>query len=182
MEQVRRRCERWIDSLDIPEPFDVQALCAQVGNRLGRSIYLMTIAIPPGEACGLWLDMGSAYVLFVQERTSRLHQDAIALHELGHVLAANESDGSGASAGPPEGVNHQLLRRLVPDVDPTTIRRMLCRSVYTDPGEIEAEMFASWVMARASRRTWGPPRTWTPPTPEAHEIARRLTTTFEYHS
>jgi hypothetical protein len=79
---------------------------------------------------------------FYDPGTSPLHAEHIVLHEVAHILSGHD----GARDG---------FARLVPDLDPATVRRMLGRAGYPSAQEREAEMMASLIRARSAR----PPRT-----------------------
>jgi hypothetical protein len=90
--------------------------------------------------CGMWLSVGQTDYIFFEANTSRLHSEHIILHELGHILSDHALSTSVADS-----VFHQLM----PDLDPSTIRRVLGRVSYTNEQEQEAEMLASLVRAKA---------------------------------
>jgi len=93
----------------------------------------------------LWIATVDTDYLVVQEGASPAHQDLILLHELGHVLFDPED-------GLP--LDDDLLKVLVPQVDPATVTRMLGRSRYTLESEQTVEVFATLLFARTSR--WVP--------------------------
>ncbi|WP_019633423.1 hypothetical protein [Actinomadura atramentaria] len=124
--------------MDIPVPWDSTEFCARLSARRGREIRIMpalanTAALP----CGLCVSTTSTDYIFSVEGMTPLHRDHILLHEVGHLLAGHD--------GPP--VSDDTARRLLPDVDPALVRRVLGRTVYSTREEMDAEYFATLVLA-----------------------------------
>jgi hypothetical protein len=145
---LKRRCEARARDLDVPAPFDVRVFCDLLAKRRGRPIELRPIATGSGP-CGLWIASDSADYIFYELDTSPLHQEHIILHEVSHLICdhqaalANQSD---------------LLKALLPDISPETVRLMLSRNTYSREEEREAEMLASVLLERiSSRRPRGTP-------------------------
>lgn len=83
-------------------------------------------------------------VIYVEEKTSRLHRDHIVLHEIGHLLRDHPGPGG---AHP--------LARVLPDLSPELIERLLTRTAYTTDEEQEAELIASLIRTAArAQRSW----------------------------
>lgn len=80
------------------------------------------------------------YVLY-QSKTSRLHQDHIVLHEIGHMLCGHESGRTGEEA----------ISSALPHLDPKMVQQVLCRDHYTSSEEEEAEIIASIVLDQVAR-------------------------------
>src|SRR3954451_1373115 len=143
MEGLRRRCERRLRGIRIPEPFDLDAFCAEVAHRRNRPLHRTAVpGLRSGAPCGLWIGTATADHVFYDPGTSPLHAEHIVLHELAHILSGH----SGADGA---------LARLFPDLDPGTVHRVLGRVSYTTAQEREAEMMASLIRGRSAR----PPRT-----------------------
>lgn len=125
--------------LDLPQPFDVHALCERVGVDRGRPIVLTPLPMTSLGPCGLWLAGERADIVCYEQHTSALHQEHIILHELGHIL--HEHRGA------------ETMTELFPDLGGETLRIMLARQheTFGDRAEREAEDFAFAVLARASR-------------------------------
>src|SRR5881397_2672891 len=121
---VRRRCERLVDGLSIPTPFDMQEICDRTGASRGRPIHLASVAMPLGSPCGLWIATDREDIIVVERNISGLHRVHAALHELGHVLHADVPSHSRP------GLDAHAVHRLVPEVDPDTVRRAACRTTY----------------------------------------------------
>jgi hypothetical protein len=139
---LRRRCERLLKGIRIPHPFDLDAFCAEVAARRGRPLHRRPVhGLSAGAPCGLWVATGEADHVFYDPGTSPLHAEHIVLHELAHIL-------SGHSIGT---IGGDGLAVLFPDLDPSTVRRVLGRVSYTTAQEREAEMMASLIRARSER-------------------------------
>lgn len=141
MSRLRRRCERRLQNIAIPRPFDLDTFCAVVATHRGRPLTLQPMpGLSVGAPCGLWISVPTADYVFYDPDTSRLHAEHIVLHELGHMLSEHSTgiDGGGT------------LARLVPDLDPKTVETILGRVSYTTAQEQEAEMLASLIRARSA--------------------------------
>ena len=143
MEGLRRRSEKRLRGIRIPNPFDLDAFCAEVSARRGRPLIRESVPGLSAEApCGLWIGTDRADYVFYDPGTSPLHAEHIVLHELAHILCGH----SGGDAA---------MSRLFPDLDPAAVGRVLGRVSYTSEQEREAEMMASLIRGRSAR----PPRT-----------------------
>jgi hypothetical protein len=131
---VRRRCERIVAGLDLTPPFDVFRLCDRLAVRRGRRIHLTAMSLPPDSPCGLFASTSTLDAIFYQKDTSRLHQQHIIAHEIGHLLCDH--------ASAPE--------LLLPDLDPWLIRELLGRTAYGAIEEQEAETIASLISTAAN--------------------------------
>jgi hypothetical protein len=148
--RLRRRCERRIQNIPIPRPFDLSTFCAVVASHRGRPLSLQPMpGLTAGAPCGLWISVPTADYVFYDPGTSRLHAEHIVLHELGHMLSGHTT-GLDVSGG--------ALARLVPDLDPSTVTTILGRVSYTTAQEREAEMLASLIRARSGPETTGDDR------------------------
>ena len=139
MENLRRRCERRLRGVRIPQPFDLDAFCREVESRRGRPLLRRAVpGLSSHAPCGLWVGTPEADHVFYDPGTSPLHAEHIVLHELAHILSG-----------------HGIDAALFPDLDPATVTRMMARVAYTTVQEREAEMMASLIRGRSAR----PPRT-----------------------
>ncbi len=157
MSRLRRRCERRLENIAIPNPFDLDIFCAVMAAHRGRTLTLRPMpGLSAGAPCGLWISVQSADYVFYDPETSRLHAEHIVLHELSHMLSGHTSgvnagrDGKGGVGG--------SISRLVPDLDPRTIDTILGRASYTTAQEREAEMLASLIRARSTLGAAAGPR------------------------
>src|SRR5437764_2594450 len=90
--QLRRQCRRLLGKLDVRPPLDVAALCTRLGEVRGKPIRLVAHPIPVPGPFGAWISTAKADYILYQTETSKLHQDHIIVHELGHILAGHQSD------------------------------------------------------------------------------------------
>jgi hypothetical protein len=140
MESLRRRCERRLRGVRIPQPFDLDAFCREVEARRGRRLLRRAVpGLSSHAPCGIWIGTPEADHVFYDPGTSTLHAEHIVLHELAHILSGHSLDTDGS------------LTRLFPDLDPSTITRVLGRVGYTTVQEREAEMMASLIRGRSAR-------------------------------
>jgi IrrE N-terminal-like domain len=150
--EIRRRCQDLIADLDIPVPFDAHKLCARFAARRARPIRLRAVAMSVDSPCGIWLSTSGGDYIFYEEQTSRLHQEHIVAHEIGHILCNHHT----TAIFPLE-----ISRLLLPNLDPNLVNRVLSRTHYSAGEEQEAEMIASLILQRASR--WHPESEWAAP-------------------
>ncbi|GHJ26961.1 MULTISPECIES: hypothetical protein [Streptomyces] len=131
----RRRCEAAMAGLRLPRPFSVPELCRQVAERRGRPLHLhpLPAAAAAAGTCGLWLGTEAADHIFYEQRTGRLHQEHIVLHELAHILLDHHRIVPGGAGA----------ERLLPDLDRQLVRRLMPRADYSTPQEREAETLAT---------------------------------------
>lgn len=143
VDSVRRRCERLLADVPVPEPFDVQVFADIVASRRQRALHLVAKRTTSGP-CGVWLALPGADYVFYEPATSPLHRDHIILHELGHLLWDH---------GTTEPVADAVLAELMPNLDLAMVRRVLGRTTYSAVEEQEAEMVATLLLQRVSRST-----------------------------
>lgn len=136
-----RKCRELVENLPLPRPFSVPALVEMLAEHTNREIHIRTL--PPGltiNACGAWLQLADQDVIFVEDTTSRFHREHIVLHEIGHMICDHRSGTA------------DIVRdfgRLLPDLSPTLVRRLMTRTSYTTDEEQEAELVASLIRITA---------------------------------
>ncbi|MFD5697009.1 hypothetical protein [Streptomyces lasiicapitis] len=158
---LNRRCRALVRGLGITAPLTMQDLCDRVAHHTGRPIRLEPVSLPPQGPYGLWIEVGGTDYVFYEQETSRLHQEHIIAHELGHVLCDHRSG---------EVMGEEASGLLVPTLDPQMVRRVLQRSHCGSAEEQEAEVIASLILQEVHRRTLEP--TWTVPSGSADVIER----------
>lgn len=138
--ELRRRCEERLNSIELPEPFDVRVFCNQVAMKRGRPIVLCPLSTD-GAPYGAWLSTSSTDYIFYEEHTSGWHRDHIILHEVCHILCGHR----GILLSQPD-----ALGLLFPDLAPESVRSMLLRKAYREEEDQEAEVLASLILQRTS--------------------------------
>src|SRR6266542_1512104 len=130
LQAVLRRCRACLRTLDLPEPFSVDALCTTIEQKRGRPLKLLPLASNAGPFGLLVASPRADYIFFAQD-TTPVHQRHIVLHELCHVLFAHRS---------PVVADSELLQLLLPDLQPRLVDALLRRRSYTATEEQEAEL------------------------------------------
>lgn len=149
--RLRRRCRSIVNQIELPQPFSIDALCQNIADRRDRGLYLHPL-LPEASlvgVCGLWLATTSDDHIFYEQQTSRLHQEHIVLHELGHMLFNHYATSEEQA---------DAVGLLLPDLNPRVVRRFLHRTNYTTRQEQEAEMLASVMRTTADRPCQEQPR------------------------
>ena len=141
-DQARRECEMLVAALDLPEPFDLAEMCRRLGEQRGRAITLMSHDMVVGGLCGTWMGTATADYVFYEQDTSRLHQQHIVCHEIGHILRRHE---------PGKILSSDLARVIAPGIEQGDVRRVLGRDCYDDDEEFEAELIATLILRRIAR-------------------------------
>ncbi|MFE9681328.1 ParH-like protein [Streptomyces sp. NPDC006285] len=137
----RRRCRRIVDRLDLPSPFDAADFIGALARLRGRPIELIPVRSETDIPCGVLITTDRADYIVYAADTTPLHQQHILLHEAAHVICGHYETAPASSAA---------ARVLLPDLPPALVRRVLSRSVYTEPQEQEAELVASLILTRAA--------------------------------
>lgn len=133
--RLRRQCHQVLRELDLPRSFSIETLCTRFATYRGRPLYVQAL---PGVAsltgpCGVWLETETEDFIFYESNTSRLHQDHIVLHEIGHMIRQHTAV---------DPLPESLFEDLFPDLDRSMVTRLLARSSYSSWQEREAEIVA----------------------------------------
>lgn len=137
--RLRRRLRGELAALGIEGPTDMADVCARLGRRRGKPIRLVAYPLEVPGPFGLWLNTPSADYILYQAETTRVHQEHIIAHELGHLLAGHSSNEQ----------DDAVWRELMPDIPPDVIRRALRRTSYDTDDEREAETVATILLEAA---------------------------------
>ncbi len=142
---LRESCAKALREIKLPYPFSVEAFCSQLGQQRNRPLHLhpMPDRSALSGVCGVWVATEGDDHIFYESRTSRVHQEHIILHEIGHVILGHQMRGDGIGDGLSAGVDAFL-----PDLRTRSIRHFLGRTDYTTRQEREAEMLASLIGVR----------------------------------
>lgn len=158
---LHRFLRRELRDLGIHPPLDVEELCKALSRRRGRPLYLREAPLPKPGPTGMWVEYDDYDVILYQQETTRLHQDHIKLHEIGHILVAEAEDAEQAPAEAaeqppaldPEEESAVLVEgwaAMLPVFDPKTIKRVALRCSYDDGEECSVELAATIVLEWAS--------------------------------
>ncbi|HJP75494.1 MAG TPA: toxin [Pseudonocardiaceae bacterium] len=135
--ELRDRCQRRIDALDLTGPINVGILAGRLADRRGRPLHLLGISQRGPGPTGLWVATDQGDYVFYTDLATGLHRCHIILHEIGHIALAHRASAT---------LTADTARLLAPNLDPNVVRRSLSRTNYSAVEEQEAEMFASLVM------------------------------------
>ncbi len=135
--------------LPIPVPWDRDVFIQNLADMRERPIKLIPTdtAMLAGSPCGLWLKRDSDDLILHEQGTSDYHIDQIVCHEIGHMVLGH---GHTHAVGGTREHEMELCRRILPDIDPATVRAVLGRTNYESTQERDAEMFASILLIAAS--------------------------------
>ncbi|MFD0551554.1 hypothetical protein ACFQ0X_21985 [Streptomyces rectiviolaceus] len=119
--------------------------------------------LPKPGPSGMWVEYEDYDVILFQQETTRLHQDHIKLHEIGHILvaeneeaAARESAGETKAEAPavdPDEETAVLVEgwaTMLPVFQPETIKRVARRCSYEDGEECSVELVATIILEWSS--------------------------------
>lgn len=132
------RMRRELRDLGIHPPLNMPRLCQALGEKRGRPLELEPRPLKSPGPTGLWLESNQRDVIIYQANTTQLHQDHIILHELGHILIADDED---EEAGPEDAV--EMWAHLLPVFKGEMIRRVALRCAYVSEEECAVEAAAT---------------------------------------
>ncbi|AHH95660.1 hypothetical protein GCM10010174_77760 [Kutzneria viridogrisea] len=133
-----------IRELEIPDPFDVERLCAGIERRRGRTLRLHPVSglTSLGAPSGMWVATDSADHICFESDTSPIHRDHIILHEVGHILCEHNHSVL---------EDNRVLMRMIEDVGLEQVVGYLPRIRYSNVEEQQAEMIATLVLETIGR-------------------------------
>ncbi|MGI5213849.1 hypothetical protein [Plantactinospora sp. CA-290183] len=143
---LRRRCERMIERIPLPRPFNLEALRLALAEHRGRPLNLHALPQPtaPGLPSGMWLATNRDDHIFYDGQTSGLHRLAIILHEMSHILF-NHNDRLL--------LDNAVLHAPTSPLDSDIIKRFSSRTRYSTREEQEAEMTATLLLEEIGNRS-----------------------------
>lgn len=137
------RIGQLIATVRIPVPWDVEQLCENVAQVVGRPVHLHTRS--PKAADRIYatvLAFPHAYYLFVRDDLRGVHRDQAICHELGHLLAGHLNDVQDEAVP-------ASLTSMLPSLSPALIGRVLNRECcYDVEREQDAEMIGTGLLTR----------------------------------
>ncbi|WP_410658239.1 hypothetical protein [Amycolatopsis sp. lyj-112] len=125
--------------LGVDRPVGMVELCRVLGESRGRAIRLVPFPMEVPGPYGLWMSTASADYIVFQAETTKVHQEHIIAHELGHILAGHQGEED----------DEEIWARLMPDIAPGVLRRLLKRTHYDSAQEREAETIATLLLERS---------------------------------
>lgn len=143
-ESFEADCRNLIRDITGARQMSLDAFIRAYSARSGREIVRLHSSLGGERACGFLLSDEHTDYLVHAPGITPMHDDHIAAHELGHVIGEHYAVDDAANV-------EALTARLLPDIHPTKIRRLLGRTHYADRHEREAELFASILMGELSR-------------------------------
>ena len=142
---MRRRCERRLRELPLPDPFDLHTFRRQLEGIRGRPLRLRAVPVPISAPSGVWVPVGTEDFIFVDAACGPAMYEHVVLHELMHIMCGHEPVAAWAD---------EYLRALLPDFDSEFVRQKvlaLPRRGYDSPPEREAELLATMIGSRVRR-------------------------------
>lgn len=186
--ELRKRCQKVVDELDIPKPFDLPELIRRLTGRLGRPVHLLPMPLQEAQAdsttsaarldrpCGLLLSTATYHALLYEKNTSQAHQFMIIGHELGHLLLGHNRDTMTPELSLARVLPNLDTAQLLPDLDPDYVRSVLFRTAYSEDQERHAEMVGTLLLRNAEMCS--DPHTVSDP--NVTELVNRLRRSFEH--
>lgn len=138
---LRKRCERRIDTLGLPARFGIGEVCERLESHVGRRIELIPMALPPASPLGLLITDERGHSVIYEESASPIHRQQIIFHELAHLLLGHTGQPIGDDR------RHCLFVHIAHQID----GQVLARSCGSTEQEAEAEMTATLLLRRAHR-------------------------------
>lgn len=92
--KLRRSCEKRLADLPLPDPFTLDGLVANIGERMGRTINLVPID-DDGDmrtACGLRVKIPDRTFILYRRRSSAVQDQHVIFHELTHEWLDHTTD------------------------------------------------------------------------------------------
>ncbi|WP_371792326.1 hypothetical protein OG285_25400 [Streptomyces sp. NBC_01471] len=156
---LHRLIRRELRDLGIHPPLDVDELCRALSSRRGRPLHLRSAPLKKPGHSGAWCEYENFDVILYQQETTRLHQEHIILHEVGHILLADREEAAAELSAEPAEVAVDPERQdaeiadwssVLPLFAPEMIKRMARRCSYDDGEECAAELAATIILEWSS--------------------------------
>jgi len=142
--RVLAEWQKQLADIEIPRPFALDALLANLADARQRALEILTADLGP-EVSGLWVPQTDKDVIYLSDSVPSAQHEPIVLHEIGHMVCGHPHDPATTRA---------VRQQLAPLLDVTQWDKAFARASYIDAAEQEAERFARAVsaLARADRR------------------------------
>lgn len=156
---LHRLIRRELQDLGVTPPLDVHDLCEKLSRRRGRPLFLRAAPLPKPGPSGMWAEYDTYDVILYQQETTDLHQDGIILHEVGHILVAENEEADETSSGeakadtptaePDEeaaAVDVEGWAAMMPVFGTDAVKRIAQRCSYDDGEECAVELVATIIL------------------------------------
>ncbi len=142
---LRRRVEAALDGLGIDGPLTNDVLKGALEERRGRPIYVQDApaVLFSDTACGAWWETEHVDVILVPEDADPMLREHTIRHEYAHMILRHQGIACGTES------MTEVIRQIMPDLDPGKVLGMLNRSDFTGHAEREAELLASLLTLRS---------------------------------
>ncbi|WP_229851272.1 hypothetical protein [Streptomyces roseolus] len=155
---LHRLVRRELQDLGIAPPLDIEELCQALSRRRGRPLYLREAPLPKPGPSGMWVEYDDYDVILYQQETTRMHQEHIILHEVGHIFVAENEEAVKArpEADPAVAAEEETAvfvegwAAMLPVFAPETIKRVARRCSYGDSEECSVELVATIILEWSS--------------------------------
>ena len=136
--KVATRAPEALQELELGDSFSFDELVSAVERRRGRPLRIVELADLSDRdgICALWFGRDAEDLVVHTRSASALHRQQFVLHELAHIILdhGHDEDADGAD-------------QLLPDIAPSTRRRLLRRQDLVTAEEIAAESLADHLAA-----------------------------------
>jgi len=135
--KVATRAPEALQELELGDSFSFDELVSAVERRRGRPLRIVELADLSDRdgICALWFGTDAEDLVVHTRSASALHRQQFVLHELAHIILDHgHDDADGAD-------------QLLPDIAPSTRRRLLRRQDLVTAEEIAAESLADHLAA-----------------------------------
>ncbi len=157
--RLRRRINKLLNEVGVPDPWDIREFIQRLANSRGRPIELLAAEVPSDGPDAMWVPTENVDVI-LYDRTLRegdLHQEQVLLHEAAHILLCHRGDEDAVLARGP--LNEQLREVIIRHAgEGADWDRVLHRETYSYHQETEAEIAASLIWKAAGRKLIEPER------------------------
>ncbi|AXG78913.1 hypothetical protein [Streptomyces paludis] len=156
---LHRLIRRELQDLGATPPLDVHDLCERLSRRRGRPLFLREAPLPKPGPSGMWAEYDAYDVILYQQETTRLHQEHIILHEVGHIIVAENEKATEDPSGKAEmdtpvtdsdeeaaAIHVEGWATLLPVFGTESIKRVAQRCSYDDGEECSVELVATIIL------------------------------------
>lgn len=142
--RLERSCRTKIADLDLPTPFRLSGLHQRLELQRGRELWVQGSEDLPAEITGLWIGTVTRDYVFYRAGLDGCRRDQTILHEFSHVICDHRSA---------RVTDQAWLRDRCPWLTGLgDVEHMCMRTDYGTDDEREAELMASLILSRATRR------------------------------